>query len=118
MPSRVQRGRKYPKKECVRVCAHKSVYVCVCTCMCLRGKDGDGMLMPFDASERACVHGRACMRMPNKGEKTTHLNVRYGEAAARRERRMRRAGMRRMNMDYQDEDSIIFCPFPLISLSQ
>lgn len=68
LPSRVQRGRKYPRKR---------MSVCVCVCV------------------------------SNKGEKTTHLNVRYREAW----HGGKEGGVRGMNMDYWDEDSIIFCPF-------
>lgn len=54
LPSRVQRGRKYPRKR-----------ICVCV------RDRGGCESPY-----ACV----CVCVSNKGEKTTHLNVRYREA--------------------------------------
>lgn len=61
LPSRVQRGRKYPRKRMSEsVCERQTVSECLCIYVCAR----------------VCM----CMCVSNKGEKTTHLNVRYREA--------------------------------------
>lgn len=67
LPSRVQRGRKYPRKR---------MSMCVCmfgwVCVCVRESE--------TVSVYAFMRVWVCVCVSNKGEKTTHLNVRYGEA--------------------------------------